>query len=122
MGAPQARHSAPGGETVLWYSHPSNGKGSYAARIGADGKLVSFEERLTAQNLNRIAQGVSNESAVRELLGPPHKVEEFPRQQRRAWSYNMPGTDRQMVVQFSSDGVAREAYVVDNPALASAPD
>jgi outer membrane protein assembly factor BamE (lipoprotein component of BamABCDE complex) len=97
-----------------------HGRASYAARIGADGRLISVEQRLTRENLNRLEPGVSQESDVRDLLGPPSAVETFPRLQRRVWSYQTQGIEPQLIiVQFSADGFVREAYMIDDPDFVS---
>jgi len=120
MGPAADKRAAPNGETVLWFPRLPAGRVSYAARIGADGKLIAVEQRLTPENLARLQPGVSRENDVRDLLGPPSRVDPYPRQQRDVWTYEAQGIDAQlMVVQFSKDGVLREAYMFNDPAFAS---
>jgi len=120
MGPAADKRAGPGGETVLWFPRLPAGRVSYAARIGADGKLVAVEQRLTPQNLARLQPGVSRESDVRDLLGPPSRVDPYPRQQRDVWTYEAQGIEPQlMVVQLSKDGVVREAYMFNDPAFAN---
>ena len=120
MGPAADKRAAPNGETVLWFPRLPAGRVSYAARIGADGRLVAVEQRLTPENLARLQPGVSRENEVRDLLGPPSRVDPSPRQQRDVWTYEAQGIDPQlMVVQFSKDGVLREAYMFNDPAFAS---
>jgi hypothetical protein len=120
MGPAADKRAAPNGETVLWFPRLPAGRVSYAARIGADGKLIAVEQRLTPENLARLQPGVSRENDVRDLLGPPSRVDPYPRQQRHVWTYEAHGIDAQlMVVQFSKDGVLREAYMFNDPAFAS---
>jgi hypothetical protein len=117
MGTPKERRTGTtAGETVLWFPSLPHGRASYAARIGAEGKLIAVEQRLSRENLNRLKPGVSQENDVRDLLGPPYAVDVFPRQERRAWSYPTQGIEPQLIiVQFSADGLVREAYMIDDP-------
>jgi hypothetical protein len=120
MGPAADKRAGPNGETVLWFPRLPAGRVSYAARIGADGKLIAVEQRLTPDNLARLQPGVSRESDVRDLLGPPSRADPYPRQQRDVWTYEAHGIQPQlMVVQFSKDGVLREAYMFDDPAFIS---
>lgn len=116
MGKLAERVPLPDGQSLLWFSRQPYGRVSYAARIDKDGKLVSVEQRLTPENLARIEPGKSNEADVRAILGPPWRSDEFPRQQRTAWTYSTQGTvPQQYVVQFSADGVVRERFAIDDP-------
>jgi hypothetical protein len=121
MGAPKERRTGTtAGETVLWFPRLPHGRASYAARIGADGRLIGVEQRLTRENLNRLKPDMSQESDVRDLLGPPYAVEVFSRQERRVWTYPTQGLEAQLIiVQFSADGFLREAYMIDDPDLLS---
>src|SRR5690349_24374869 len=56
MGTP-AEKDAAGAETVYWYPQFPWGHASYAARIGADGRLLAFEQRLTEDNISKIVRG-----------------------------------------------------------------
>src|SRR5262245_15397129 len=82
MGPVTERRKAAGGETVLWFSRQPYGRESYAARIGADDKLISLEQRLVPENLSRLERGKTTIEAVHDLFGPPYKVNQFPRMQR----------------------------------------
>jgi outer membrane protein assembly factor BamE (lipoprotein component of BamABCDE complex) len=89
---------------------------SYAARIGKDDKLIAVEQRLTRENLAKLKPGAARESDVRDLLGPPNRIDPFPRLQRDAWTYQAQGINPQLIiVQFSKDGVVREAFMIDDP-------
>lgn len=116
MGKPADRTPGPDGESVLWFPRQPYGRVSYAARIGKDGKLLALEQRLTAENLARIEPGKSTEAEVRAILGPPWRIDPFPRRQRDAWTYSAQDvTPQQYVVQFSKDGVVRERFSIDDP-------
>ena len=96
------------------------GRTSYAARIGRDDKLIAVEQRLTRENVGHLKVGASRESDVRDLLGPPNRVDWFERKQVNAWSYQAQGVEPQLiVVELSKDGVVRAAYMFDDPAMQS---
>lgn len=116
MGPSKDKRTGLNGETVLWFPRLPAGRVSYAARIGKDDKLVAVEQRLTRQYLDQLKPGVSREDDVRDVLGPPYRVDPFPRMQRDAWTYQAQGIQPQLiVVQFSKDSILREAYMFDDP-------
>ena len=117
MGPAAAVRKASGDE-VRYYSRQPYGRQIYAARIGPDHKLVSLEPRLTDQNVAKLRPGVLRDEDVRDLLGPPYRVEQFPRLQREAWTYKMLSggmTEKDLYVQFSPDRVLREVMMIDDP-------
>jgi hypothetical protein len=117
MGVPADKRAGPAGETVLWYPRLPYGRVSYAARIGKDDKLIAVEQRLTRENLNKLKPGVSRESDVRDVLGPPQKIDWFERQQVNAWTYQATDIEPQIiVVELSKDGVVSKAYMYTDPA------
>ena len=108
--------TAAAGETVRYYSRQPWGHETYAARMAADGRLRSLEQVLTEDNVGRLHAGVSHTQEVRDLLGPPYSIDAFPRLQREVWSYKLQAVGPQpkdLVVQFSHDGVVREIYLLD---------
>ena len=114
MGAAAERRTGPTGETVLWYPRPPYA--NYAARIGADGKLIAVEQRLSQENVDKLKPGASRAGEVRDLLGPPQRIERFARKQVDAWTYQVQGFDAQLiVVEISPDEVVRTAYVFSDP-------
>ena len=117
MGAPAEVRKVPGRGSVLWYPRMPYGDGSYAALIGPDGRLVSIEQRITEENIGQIVRGRSTEDDVRAIVGPPYRVDENPRMGREIWTYKMQvfPFPKVLLVQFSTDGVAREVYFMDDP-------
>lgn len=114
MGAAAERRTGPAGESVLWY--PRVPYASYAARIGADGRLIAVEQRLNRENVDRIKPGASRAGDVRDLLGPPQRIQRFARKQVDAWTWQVQGFDAQLiVVEMSQDAVVRAAYVISDP-------
>jgi outer membrane protein assembly factor BamE (lipoprotein component of BamABCDE complex) len=93
---------------------------SYAARIGADGKLIAIEQRLTRENFEQLKRGESRADDVRDLLGPPWRVDQYPRREREAWTYQAQGIAPQIIVTyFSRDGVLREKEMFNDPEQAA---
>jgi outer membrane protein assembly factor BamE (lipoprotein component of BamABCDE complex) len=109
MGRADYKHAAAGGSSVWFYTRPSGGH-TYAVRLGPDGIVRGVENRLTEENIAKLESGVSRREDVRALLGPPHFVSRFDRQQREVWEYKrLEVSERRVLwVQFSDDGVARE--------------
>ena len=118
MGPPAEKRAGPAGETVLWYPRLPYGRVSYAARIGKDGKLIAIEQRLTKENLAKLKPGVSREDDVRDVLGPPQRIDWFALKGINAWTYQAKGVEPEpqiIVVEVSKDGVVRSAYMYDDP-------
>jgi hypothetical protein len=116
MGAPKEKRAGPNGETVFWYPRLPYGRVSYAARIGKDGKLIAIEQRLTKENLERLKPGVSREEDVRDLLGPPYRVDWYRRKQLNTWTYQAQGIEPQLIaVDVSKDGVVRGVSMFNDP-------
>ena len=122
MGPAAERRPGADGETVRYYPRQPNGRETYAARFGLDGRLRAIEQRLTVANLARLAPGATRADDVRSLFGPPYKVDTFARLAREVWTYKMYGDGYQpkdLYVQLSSDGIVREVMMVDDPQFAS---
>jgi hypothetical protein len=119
MGRAADKRPAAGGETVYYFPRLPWGYATYAARIAADGKLIALEQRLTAQNIEKLKPGVTRADEVRDLLGPPFEPMKAPLSGREIWTYPMriPGypTPKWFLAQLSPDGVLRETYLIDDP-------
>jgi hypothetical protein len=116
MGKLAEKRAGPDGETVLWFPRMPYGRTSYAARIGKDGKLIAVEQRLTRENVGRLKSGAAREDDVRDLLGPPNRIDSYPRRERVAWTYQAQGIEPQLIVaEFSKDGVLRDAFMMNDP-------
>ena len=117
MGPSADRRKGPGGESVRYYSRLPAGREMYAARFGEDGKLIAIEQRLTEEYVARLRPGSSRADDVRDVLGPPYRIDVYPRLQREIWTYPAYGLtiDKLLIVQLSNDGVLREVFMVDDP-------
>jgi outer membrane protein assembly factor BamE (lipoprotein component of BamABCDE complex) len=107
MGVPGEKVVLPGGDSVWYYPR---GPHTFAVTLGPDGVVRGIDQRLTTANVAKLVQGSSTAKEVRELLGPPPTVRQFPRMQRYVWVYPMKLAEERRVlwVQFSSDDIARE--------------
>ena len=88
MGAPAEKHQV-GAETVYYYPQIPWGYRTYAARFGADGRLIALEQRLTEDNTAKIVKGQTKQGEVRDLLGPPYEPQRVERMDRDIWTYPM---------------------------------
>jgi hypothetical protein len=116
MGTPDERQ-AYAGETLWWYSRGPSGFHSYAVYVGSDGVLKRIEQRLTVENVKKVAPNAWTKKEVRELFGPPFLVSSLPRLKREVWEYQLLEVDFKwkLWVQFSPDGVVREVLQMRHP-------
>jgi hypothetical protein len=119
MGKPAETQALANGDKLYWYPQLPWGHVSYAARVSADGRLVSWEQRLTEENTSKIVRGQTTSKEVHDLLGPPWQPQRYDRMERDIWTYPMRVAGHHLpkwyVVQFSYDGIAREIYLFDDP-------
>jgi hypothetical protein len=108
-----------GGETVYYFPELPWGYSSYAARVGADGKLIAVEQRLTEENIAKVIKGKTTGNEVRDLLGPPFEPVKIERMERDVWTYPIriagDPTPKWFVVQVAPDGIVRETSLFDDP-------
>jgi hypothetical protein len=109
MGRPAEVLSRPNGDTLLYYSRLPFGREMYVATLGVDGMLRGIDQRLTRQNIAKLAAGAQAKE-VRELLGPPYRAVSMQRMQRDVWEYPWREVSdmRILWVQFAADGQVRE--------------
>ena len=119
MGRPAEKRPAPGGETVYFYPHLPWGYATYAARIGADGRLVAVEQRLTEKNIALLKPGSTRAEDVRNLLGPPFEPMKQALSGNEIWTYPMRiagnPTPKWFLAHVSPDGMLVESYLIDDP-------
>lgn len=119
MGAAADKRAAAGGETVYYFPRLPWGYATYAARIGADGKLVALEQRLTRENIERVKPGVSRAEDVRDLLGPPFEPMKQALTGNEIWTYPMRvaghPTPKWFLVHITPERMVSETYLIDDP-------
>jgi len=109
LGLPSQRHRA-GPETFLEYNAYPWGQHKHMARIGADGKLISYEQVLDPRHFGSIAIGTATRQDVLRTIGTPAETGYFPRLGLETWSYpyKESGTwDSMMHVYFDAAGIVR---------------
>jgi hypothetical protein len=113
---PSADRRQVGGETVRFYSRLPAGREMYAARFGADGKLIAIEQRLTRENAQLLVPKQSTFEDARNLFGPPWRIHDYPRLSRQVWLYPMhEGAVRfTLNVEFTADGKLSEVVLFDD--------
>jgi len=87
LGKPDAVYPDPAGGQVLEYRGQPMGQFQYMARIGADGRLVSYEQVLTSENFARIEVGRWNRDDVLRNFGRPAEVVRSRLEEGEIWSY-----------------------------------
>lgn len=115
MGEPAEQIKLAGGESVWFYPRLPYGRQTYAVTFDANGVVRAVEQRLTVQNMHKLAQGATTSKEARALLGPPWRVSRLERQGREVWEYpvyDSRGFEYYLYVQFGGDGVVREVLLL----------
>ncbi len=117
MGRPAERTTNAAGESVWFYPHAPAGRDTFAVRMRSDGVVIAVEQRLTKENIALVVAGKTTAKEVHEIFGPTWKVWRNHLKQRDVWDYPMMVDNRLMnfFVQFSDDGIVREAYLLHDP-------
>jgi hypothetical protein len=87
LGKPDAIYPDPAGGQVLEYRGQPMGQFQHMARIGADGRLISYEQVLTSENFARIEVGRWNRDDVLRNFGRPAEVVRSRLEEGEIWSY-----------------------------------
>jgi hypothetical protein len=112
-GTPTHRYSV-GNEQLLEYMTGPYGQKTYMARLGPDGKLISFEQVLTDEKFGAIQIGISTKDDVLRLVGGPSEETYFPLSKLLAWTYpykQYEVWDSLMHVHFDNSGIVRKLEV-----------
>lgn len=100
-----------GNEELLEYRHGPYGQKTYMARIGPDGKLISFQQVLTDEMFATIKIGAFTKEDVLHTVGAPSDRAYFPLSQLEVWSYpyrQYEVWDSFMHVGFDHGGIVRK--------------
>ena len=109
FGQPTARYPAPSGALLENATGPF-GQATYMARIGADGRLASFEQVLTGEKFAQLKIGVADKAAVLHTLGRPAERSYLSLSDLEVWSYRYKESgvwNSMMHVHFDRAGVLR---------------
>ena len=78
----------------------------------------SIKPLMTDADVAQLIHPGTSRAEVRNLLGAPQHVESLSRPEREVWTYKTVGIwNKELFVQFSPDGVAREVMLIDDPEL-----
>lgn len=99
-----------GASRLLEYMHGPVGQTTDMARIGPEGRLVSFEQVLTMQKFGTIMPGEADKDKVLRTIGAPSKIHFYTLSQLESWSYPFKENgvwDSLMSVYFDKAGMVR---------------
>lgn len=112
---PPAERIQDGADSVLFYPRQPYGRQTFAARIGADGKLKAIEQRMSQPYISRIRASMTA-AEVRRELGPPASVTRYGRLDRDIWEYRSREVEwMRLWVQFGPDGRVKEVLYMEDP-------
>jgi len=100
-----------GASRLLEYMHGPMGQTTDMARIGPEGRLVSFEQVLTMQKFGTIKAGEADKDKVLRTIGAPSETHYYPASQLESWSYPFKENgiwDSLMSVFFDKAGIVRK--------------
>ncbi|HZW22761.1 hypothetical protein [Noviherbaspirillum sp.] len=109
-GQPTYRYQ-DGKDRLLEYKMGPWGQRTYMARIGPDGRVVSFEQVLTTQKFATIKVGEATKNDVLKTIGGPSETSYLPLRDLEVWSYPYKEADvwnSLMHVHFDRSGVVQQ--------------
>lgn len=109
FGAPAAVHRVAQDEVFEYPTGPF-GQETYMARIGADGRLASFEQVLTGEKFATLTIGTATREDVRRTLGRPAETSYLALPDLEVWSYRYKENgvwNSMMHAHFDRQGVLR---------------
>ena len=109
LGPPSAVYPDPPGQ-VLEYATGPMGQSTWMARIGPDGRLLSFEQVLTGEKFATIKVGAANKQDVLRIIGRPAETGYLRLGDYEVWSYRYKESnvwDSMMHVHFDRGGIVR---------------
>jgi outer membrane protein assembly factor BamE (lipoprotein component of BamABCDE complex) len=108
MGKPEIVWQNEDGSQRLEYPRGPNGTKTYMLDFDPDGRLLSIDQVLTADNIRRVRSGMSKDD-VRRLLGKPTEIARYALKQEEVWSWHwVEGgypSDAMFNAHFGTDGV-----------------
>ncbi|PQP01842.1 hypothetical protein C5614_00780 [Massilia phosphatilytica] len=87
LGKPDAVYPDPEGGQVLEYRGQPMGQFQHMARIGADGRLVSYDQVLTSENFAKVQPARWTKDDVLRNFGRPAEVSRDRATGDEVWSY-----------------------------------
>lgn len=112
-GTPTHRYQV-GNQSLLEYMTGPYGQETFMAKIGPDGKLISFEQVLTDEKFATLNIGTSTKNDVLHTVGTPSETTYLPLSRLTAWTYpyrQYEIWDSLMHVHFDESGIVRKLEV-----------
>ncbi|SHM30184.1 SmpA / OmlA family protein [Duganella sacchari] len=101
---------ADGADTLLEYAWGPWGQYTWMARLGSDGRLVSYEQVLTSAKFATIKPGKDNKDTILRILGRPTQVTHYASVDGDVWLYRYKEQDvwnSMMSVEFNRAGIVQ---------------
>jgi outer membrane protein assembly factor BamE (lipoprotein component of BamABCDE complex) len=111
LGQPNAVYPEPDGGRVLEYRGQPMGQFQYMARIGPDGRLVSYDQVLTSENFAKVKIGQWTRDDILRNFGQPAETSAVAFHDYEVWSYRYKEAgvwNSMMHVHFDQQGIVRQ--------------
>jgi hypothetical protein len=120
LGKPDAVYPDPEGGQVLEYRGQPMGQFNHMARIGADGRLVSYEQALTSANFAKVQPARWTKDDILRNFGRPAEVSRDRATGDEVWSYRYKQDgiwNAYMNIHFNVRGEVRRTENTPDPLL-----
>jgi len=120
LGKPNAVYQEADGSQIFEYTGQPMGQFQYMARIGADGRMLSYEQVLTDEKFAAIEANRWNKDDVLRHFGHPAQVVRSRLDEGEIWSYRYKEKgvwDSLMNVDFNGRGVVLRTFTSADPVL-----
>jgi hypothetical protein len=111
LGQPAASYPEPDGGQALEYRGQPMGQFQHMAHIGADGRLLSYEQVLTSENFGKVKVDHWTKDEILRHFGRPAEVSAVGFHNYEVWSYRYKESgvwNSMMHVHFDQQGVVRQ--------------
>lgn len=86
IGAPNARHAMPGGETRLEYAHGPQGEQTFMVDMDSQGRMIRWQQVLSEDTFNTVTPGMTA-AQLQARVGRPGTVGGMALQPGELWVY-----------------------------------
>ena len=120
LGRPDAVYPEPDGSQILEYRGQPMGQFQHMARIGPDGRLLSYEQVLTAENFATVDVNRWTKDDILRHFGRPAEVSRDRASDDEVWSYRYKDRgvwNSLMNVHFNRRGIVRSMARSADPQL-----
>jgi len=120
LGKPTATYPEPDGGQVLEYRGQPMGQFQHMARIGADGRLLSYDQVLTSENFAKVQVNRWTRDDILRHFGRPAETSRTRVDDREVWSYRYKEDgiwNSMMNVYFNARGIVLRMQNTADPVL-----